>query len=133
MNGGDDEAGAVAEAGVRIEVPEEHDDGTDLDLDLVQRQAGEVQGVQELNGSVRSRVATWGNGVGAEKNVLLSGHAAQNVLTHFHKQPRGRLFGLLQRTPRKIVLDRAGRLLRSSRARAASLSLGASAPPSADN
>ena len=26
-------------------------------------------------------MCTWGNGVGAEKNVLLSGHAAQNVLT----------------------------------------------------
>ena len=37
MDGGDDEAGAVAEAGVRIEVPEEHDGGTDLELDIVQR------------------------------------------------------------------------------------------------
>ena len=37
VDGGDDEAGAVAEAGVRIEVPEEHDDGTDLELDIVQR------------------------------------------------------------------------------------------------
>ena len=52
------QAGAVAEAGVRIGVPEEHDDGTDLELDIVQRQAGEVQGVQELNGIVRSRVVT---------------------------------------------------------------------------
>ena len=72
MDGGDDEAGAVAEAGVRIEVPEEHGGGTDLELDPVQRQAGEAQGVQELNGVVRSRVVTWGSGVGAEKNVLLS-------------------------------------------------------------
>ena len=37
MDGGDDEAGAVAEAGVRIEVPGKHDDGTDLGLDIVQR------------------------------------------------------------------------------------------------
>ena len=137
MDGGDDETGTVSEAGVRIEDSEEHGDGTDLELDLVQRQAGEVQGVQEPSGVVRSRVVTWGSGVGAEKNVLLSGHATQNVLIHFHKWPRGRLFGLLQRTPCKIALDRAGRLLRSSRAKpsiawAASLSLGASAPPSAD-
>ena len=32
MDGGDDEAGAVAEAGARIEDPEERDDGTDLEL-----------------------------------------------------------------------------------------------------
>ena len=37
VDGGDDEAGVVAEAGVRIEVPEEHDDGTDLELDIMQR------------------------------------------------------------------------------------------------
>ena len=43
---------------------------------------GKVQGVQKPNGVVRSRVVTWGNGVGAEKNVLLYGHAAQNVLIH---------------------------------------------------
>ena len=59
MDGGDDEAGAVAEAGVRIEVPEEHDDGTDIELDIVQRQTREAQGVQEFNGVVRSRVVTW--------------------------------------------------------------------------
>ena len=77
-----DEAGVFSEAVAPIEVPEGHDNGTDLELDHLQRQAGEFQGVQELNGVVRSKSATLGRRVGAERSALLSGHAMQNVLIH---------------------------------------------------
>jgi hypothetical protein len=97
VDGGDDEAGAVAEAGVRIGFRRSMTTAPTLRLISYNGRPEWLRefGIQELNGVVRSRVATWGNGVGAEKNVpspgmprrtrlfiSISGLAAQSLAYH---------------------------------------------------